>query len=90
MNAELLRPDLLATVQLVRKQAYSRVCTPGFTRVVYLPQCGETTTAKRDDLHSKSSFLVKNKGQWNAKSGPKAAYGNFAMRTQFSGRMDLK
>ena len=41
------------------------------TRVVYLPQCGETTTAKRDDLHSKSSFLVKNKGQWNAKSGPK-------------------
>ena len=29
------------------------------TRVVYLPQCSETTTAKRDDLHSKSSFLVK-------------------------------
>ena len=26
-----------------------------------------TTTAKRDDLHSKSLFLVKNKGQWNAK-----------------------
>ena len=60
------------------------------TRVVYLPQCGETTTAKRDDLHSKSSFLVKNKGQWNAKSGPKAAYGNFAMRTKCSGRMDSK
>ena len=55
-----------------------------------MPQCGETTTAKRDDLHSKSSFLVKNKGQWNAKSGPKAAYGNFAMRTTFSGRMDSK
>ena len=49
-----------------------------------------TTTAKRDDLHSKSLFLVKNKGQWNAKSGPKAAYGNFAMRTKFSGRMDSK
>ena len=32
------------------------------------------TTAKRDDFHSKSLFLVKNKGQWNAKSGPKAAY----------------
>ena len=60
------------------------------TRVVNLPQSGETTTAKRDDLHSKSSFLVKNKGQWNAKSGPKAAYGNFAMRTKFSGRMDSK
>ena len=29
MNAELSRPDLLATVQLVRKQASSRVCTPG-------------------------------------------------------------
>ena len=37
-----------------------------------------TTAAKRDDFHSKSLFLVKNKGQWNAKSGPKAAYGNFA------------
>ena len=31
------------------------------------------TAAKRDDFHSKSLFLVKNKGQWNAKSGPKAA-----------------
>ena len=49
-----------------------------------------TTTAKRDDLHSKSLFLVKNKGQWNAKSGPKAAYGNFAMRTKFSGRLETK
>ena len=44
----------------------------------------------RDDLHSKSLFLVKNKGQWNAKSGPKAAYGNFAMRAKFSGRLDSK
>ena len=50
-----------------------------------------TTTAKRDDFHSKSLFLVKkNKGQWNAKSGPKAAYGNFAMRTKFSGRLETK
>ena len=48
------------------------------------------TTAKRDDFHSKSLFLVKNKGQWKAKSGPKAAYGNFAMRTTFSERLDLK
>ena len=47
------------------------------------------TTAKRDDFHSKS-LLVKNKGQWNAKSSPKAAYGNFAMRTKFSERLDLK
>ena len=44
-----------------------------------------TTTAKRADFHSKSLFLVKNKGQWNAKSGPKAAYGNFAMRIFFLG-----
>ena len=58
--------------------------------VVYLPQNGETTTTERDDLHCKSLFLVKNKGQWNAKSGPKAAYGDFAMRTKFSGRLDSK
>ena len=49
-----------------------------------------TTAAKRDDFHSKSLFLVKNKGQWNAKSGPKAAYGNFAMQTKFSGRLESK
>ena len=49
-----------------------------------------TTAAKRDDLHSKSLFLVKNKGQWNAKSGPKAAYGNFVMRTKFSGCFEPK
>ena len=49
-----------------------------------------TTTAKRDDFHSKSLFLVKSQGQWNAKSGPKAAYGNVAMRTKFSGRLETK
>ena len=49
-----------------------------------------TTTAKRDDFHSKSVSCKKNKGQWNAKSGPKAAYGNFAMRTKFSGRSETK
>ena len=31
MNAELSRPDWLATVQSGRKQAQSRVCTPGLT-----------------------------------------------------------
>ena len=35
-------------------------------------------------------FLVKNIGQWNAKSGPKAAYGNFARRTNFSGGLETK
>ena len=71
---------------------YRHSATPAewITRVDYLPQCGETTTANRDDLHSKSSFVVKNQGQWKAKSGPKAAYLNFAMRTKFSGRMDSK
>ena len=49
-----------------------------------------STAAKRDDLHSKSLFLVKNKGQWNAKRGPKAAYGNFAMRKKISGRLESK
>ena len=33
MDAELSRPDLLATVQLGRKQVQSRVCTPGFIEV---------------------------------------------------------
>ena len=46
--------------------------------------------AKRDDFHSKLLFFVKNKGQWNAKSGPKVADGNVAMRTQFSGRLESK
>ena len=48
--------------------------------------CGEAG----DDFHSKSLFLVKNKGQWNTKSGPEAAYGNFAMRIFFSGSLDSK
>ena len=48
-----------------------------------------TTAAKRDNFHSNSLFLIKNKGQWNAKSGPKAAYGNFAMRTKFSERFTV-
>ena len=34
MNAELSRPDWLATVQSGRKQAQSRVCTPGFILTV--------------------------------------------------------
>ena len=45
---------------------------------------------KRDDSHSKSLFFVKNKGQWNAKSGPKVADGNVTMRTKFSGRLESK
>ena len=35
MDAELSRPDGLATVQSGRKQAQSRVCTPGFTAYNY-------------------------------------------------------
>ena len=49
-----------------------------------------STAAKLDDLHSKSLFLVKNTGQWNAKSGPKAAYGNFAMRKKKFGTFGLE
>ena len=37
MNAELSRPDLLATVQSGRKQAQSRVCTPGFKQLPFRP-----------------------------------------------------
>ena len=61
-----------------------------FNLVVYLPQSGDRPRRSVTILHSKSLFLVKNKGQWNAKSGPKAAYGNFAMRTKFSGRLESK
>ena len=46
--------------------------------------------AKRDDFHSKLLFFVKNKGQWNAKSGPNVADGNVALRTKFSGRLESK
>ena len=46
--------------------------------------------AKRDDFQSKLLFFVKNNGQWNAKSGPKVADGNVAMRTNFSGRLESK
>ena len=35
MNAARSRPDLLATVQSGRKQAQSRVCTPGFKHGVH-------------------------------------------------------
>ena len=35
-------------------------------------------------------FFVKNIGQWNAKSSPKAAYGNFAMRKKNSGSLKKK
>ena len=46
---------------------------------------------KRDDFHCKLFvFRKKNKGQWNAKSGPKVADGDVAMRTEFSGRLESK
>ena len=32
---------------------HSATATEWITRVDYLPQCGETTTANRDDLHCK-------------------------------------
>ena len=46
--------------------------------------------AKRDDFHSKLLYFVKNKGQWNAKSGQNVADENVAMRTTFSGRLESK
>ena len=60
--------------------------------------CGKTPAfrsktsrvAKRDDCHSKLFFFVKNKGQWNAKSGQKVADGNIAMRKKSSGRLESK
>ena len=49
-----------------------------------------TTLAVMAEPRHDARTLVKNKGQWNAKSGPKTAYGNFAMRNFFSGRLDSK
>ena len=47
--------------------------------------------AKRDDFHSKLLFFVKKiKDNGTAKSGPKVADGNVAMRTKFSGRLESK
>ena len=60
--------------------------------------CGKTPAfrsktsrvANRDDFNSKLLFFVKNKGQWNAKSGPKVADGNVAMRKKNLGRLESK
>ena len=52
MDAELSRPDWLATVQSGRKQVQSRVCTPSFM-YVFAPQTGRTWAEKhvfRDTL----------------------------------------
>ena len=46
--------------------------------------------AKRDDFHSKLLFFVKNKGQWNAKSGPMVADGNVAMRKEKIGTLGVE
>ena len=46
--------------------------------------------AKRNDFILNDFFSVKNKGQWNAKSGPTVADGNVAMRTELSGRLESK
>ena len=48
MNAELSRPDWLATVQSGRKQAQSRVCTPGLTHRC----CMEVRIEKNKDMVS--------------------------------------
>ena len=38
-----------------------------------------TVTVFKTSRHSKLLFFVKNKGQWNAKSGPKGGDGKVAM-----------
>ena len=38
-----------------------------------------TVTVFKTSRHSKLLFFVKNKGQWNAKSGPKVGDGKVAM-----------
>ena len=39
---------------------------------------------------SKLLFFVKNKGQWNAKSGPKVVDGNVAMRNKIFGTFGVE
>ena len=59
--------------------------------------CGKTPAfrsktsrvAKRDDFHSKLLFFVKNKGQWNAKSGPKVAEGMLLCEQNFRDVLSL-
>ena len=46
--------------------------------------------AKRDDFNSKLLFFVKNKGQWNAQSGPKVADGNVAVRKKNVGTFGVE
>ena len=65
-------------------------CPKRFYAEVIVTVFKTSRVAKRDDFHSKLLFFVKNKGQWNAKSGPNVADGNVAMRTNLSGRLESK
>ena len=65
MDAELSRPDWLATVQSGRKQAQSRVCMPGFIcSVCSIQNCGQcaklmiTRYSSKDELASLVSTMA--------------------------------
>ena len=62
MDAELSRPDWLATVQSGRKQVQSRVCTPGFIEALYMyseQQCAvRTDSGRRRRREEKTTGLV--------------------------------
>ena len=49
-----------------------------------------TVTVFKTSRHSKLLFFVKNKGQWNAKSGPKVGDGKVAMSKKVTGRLVAK
>ena len=49
-----------------------------------------TVTVFKTSLHSKLLFFVKNKGQWNAKSGPKVGDGKVAMCQKIYGTFGVE
>ena len=49
-----------------------------------------TVTVFKTSRHSKLLFFVKNKGQWNAKSGQKVGDGKVAMWKKITGRLVSK
>ena len=73
-------PSAAANTSLLASIVRAQTIPSGRDRCTCMFRC----VAKRQwRFHPKLLFFVTNKGQWNAKSGPKAAYRNCAMRTKF-------
>ena len=64
---------------------HSATLAEWITRVDYLPQCGQTTTANRDDLNSKSSFVVKKSRTMKRKKRSKCSVWEFCYANKIFG-----